>query len=171
MPAAQRFLGSARQLLRVARPPVLPEGDLEEPLQRALALTRVQVAMQGGPDGKAERRQRGCQEGTAPAGESGHAPQVRSRRSAPQASRPQNTGVSTYVPKGTLSRATISPMVAPAFTRSMVTGIRFTDGSRASRSRRSSNAETRAPSRLGGSTYLLTPSTGSSPEAFFRAVR
>ena len=74
MSGAQRLFGCARQLLRVARPPVLPEGNLEKPLQRALALARVQVAVESGPDAKTERRQRGCQEGTAPAGESGHAP-------------------------------------------------------------------------------------------------
>jgi hypothetical protein len=68
MSAAQRLFGCARQLLRVARPPVLPERDLEKPLQRALALARVQVAVEGGPDGKPERRQPGCQEGTSPAG-------------------------------------------------------------------------------------------------------
>lgn len=71
---AKRLFGSARQLLRVARTPVLPERDLEEALQRTLALPRVQLAVQGGPDGEAESRQRGCQQGTAPTGGSAHAP-------------------------------------------------------------------------------------------------
>src|SRR3989442_2384125 len=74
MPAAQRFFGSARQLLRVSGAAVRSERDLVEPLERALLLACVQLAVEGRPDGEAEHGQHGCQKGTAPAGTNAHAP-------------------------------------------------------------------------------------------------
>jgi len=69
----QRLLGRSRQLLRIARTPVFPERDLEESLQRILAIARMQLTVQGGPYREAEHRQHSCQQGTAPSGGSAHA--------------------------------------------------------------------------------------------------
>ena len=99
----QRLLGRSRQLLRIARTPVFPERDLEESLQRILAIARMQLTVQGGPNREAEHRQRSGQEGTAPASGSDHVRHICARQEMPQASQAgmhgmndsQNTGVST----------------------------------------------------------------------------
>ena len=88
---AKRLLGGARQLLRIAWTPVLPERDLEESLQRLFALARMQLAVQRGPYGKTESGRYGSQKGTAPTGGSAHAPRLAHGKMGRKPPEPEHT--------------------------------------------------------------------------------